>query len=449
MNDGNKIYFKGESYGGEPEEVKYFAVEGDPSFEEGETEYELTKEEVTPLSGDSYLRVNIPMGTVVDTATVSGEEIETHIKQISHETEIEANIGSRMKFGAIPQEGIIAGGLRIAKGGTNGVFGTTNAASEEAKANLENYIYSDIPQSDKIWWFAFSSTGALNLTDETCERIVNCIPGEAKINASLSVSYILDSSSRLKVKRPMNHSSTRVSGIWCPKFNCIPIQNVPQLTTLPTPGPSYLNQICQFIGNTSTVASNPIPGHFYKCKYNEEDPENPYYYWELDNTYEGQYEIAWSSSQDGYTNYYPINYGYIFLLQKYFTSETTGKSYCLCSTYIVNRYDDSGTIMKFATGVSTTDSSRKYLWILIEMSEAEARYNYGVEDVYHQMNYEDWRQLEGEEIVETPEEEEENSSNEEDSNQNRSINDAPPVDGGNNEENDAPPADEENDDNSR
>lgn len=446
MNDGNKIYFKGESYGGEPEEVKYFAVEGDPSFEEGETEYELTKEEVTPVSGDSYLRVNIPMGTVVDTATVSGEEIETHIKQISHETEIEANIGSRMKFGAIPQEGIIAGGLRIAKSGTDGVFGTTNAASEEAKANLENYIYSDIPQSNKIWWFIYNSLNSTNMSDSTCEALINSISGYAKVNASLSVSYILDSSSNLKIKRAQMYS-TGISQCFCPRFNCIPIENVPQLTTLPTNDPSYLNQICQFIGE-STQTDAPVRGQFYKCKYNEEDPENPYYYWELDNTYEGQYEIAWSSNQDGYSNYYPINYGYIFLLRKYFTSETTGKSYCLCPVYIINRYDQSGTIMKYASGAQVVSTTSRYLWALIEMSEAEARYNYGVEDVYHQMSYEDWRQLEGEEIVETPEEEEEeNSNNEEDPNQNRNINDAPPVDEENGEGNDVPP--EENDDNSR
>ena len=444
MNDGNKIYFKGESYGGEPQEVKYFAVEGDPSFEEGETEYELTKEEVTPLSGDSYLRVNIPMGTVVDTATVSGEEIETHIKQITHETEIEANIGSRMKFGAIPQEGIIAGGLRIAKSGSTGIYGGIAISSEKAKPGLENYIYSDIPQSDKIWWFTFSNTSTQNMADAQIERLINSIPGIAKINAALSLSYVLDGS-QLKNKKPMNYSD--VMGIFnCLKFDCTQINNIPQLTTLPTNDATYLNQICQFVGDPS-AENGPARGQFYKCKYSGEDPDNPYY-WELDNTYQGEYEITWSNNLIGTTTAYPINLGIVLVLQKYFVSETTDKTYCLCPVFITNRYDNSGTITKYGSGFSTTDSSRKYLWALIEMSEAEARYAYGVEDVYHQMDYEDWRQLDGEEIIETPEEEEE-PNNEENLDQNRNINDAPPADEENNEGNDAPPADEENDDNSR
>ena len=107
------IYFKGDPYGDGyidlDERLEFYAIEGEPQTPTGEIIKEIVDYDE---HGNPIFRINIPMGTTIENAFAT-DTIETHIVEDSERVRLQADVGTRLKWGDRPAEGIIAGGLRV------------------------------------------------------------------------------------------------------------------------------------------------------------------------------------------------------------------------------------------------------------------------------------------------------------------------------------------------
>lgn len=107
------IYYKGEPYGdgsiSSSEVLTFYAVEG-----EAPTSGVINKVDTGTVDehGNPIYRVEIPMGTTIENAFAT-DTIETHIIEDTERVRLQADVGTRLKWGDRPAEGIIAGGLRV------------------------------------------------------------------------------------------------------------------------------------------------------------------------------------------------------------------------------------------------------------------------------------------------------------------------------------------------
>ena len=140
-------YYKGEPYGDgsiSPGEIlTFYAVEG-----EAPSSGYINKVDTGEVDehGDPIFRIEIPMGTTIENAFAT-DTVETHIIEDSERVRLQANVGTRLKWGNRPREGIIAGGIRVLlPSSTLCQWGTGSSSSNinYAKQKIDNYIYSDI-----------------------------------------------------------------------------------------------------------------------------------------------------------------------------------------------------------------------------------------------------------------------------------------------------------------
>lgn len=140
-------YYKGEPYGDgsiSPGEIlTFYAVEG-----EAPSSGYINKVDTGEVDehGNPIFRIEIPMGTTIENAFAT-DTVETHIVEDSERVRLQANVGTRLKWGNRPREGIIAGGIRVLlSNSTLCQWGTGSTSSNinYAKQKIDNYIYSDI-----------------------------------------------------------------------------------------------------------------------------------------------------------------------------------------------------------------------------------------------------------------------------------------------------------------
>lgn len=139
-------YYKGEPYGDgsiSPGEIlTFYAVEG-----EAPSSGYISKVDTGEVDehGNPIFRIEIPMGTTIENAFAS-DTVETHIVEDSERVRLQANVGTRLKWGNRPREGIIAGGIRVLLKDTSLCLfsSAANLIISHAKQKIDNYIYSDV-----------------------------------------------------------------------------------------------------------------------------------------------------------------------------------------------------------------------------------------------------------------------------------------------------------------
>lgn len=165
-------YYKGEPYGDgsiSPGEIlTFYAVEG-----EAPSSGYINKVDTGEVDehGNPIFRIEIPMGTTIENAFAT-DTVETHIIEDSERVRLQANVGTRLKWGNRPREGIIAGGIRILlPNSTLCQWGTGSSSSDikYAKQKIDNYIYSDIVFPRETVFYNMAAPGMTTSSRWSCD----------------------------------------------------------------------------------------------------------------------------------------------------------------------------------------------------------------------------------------------------------------------------------------
>lgn len=336
-------YYKGEPYGDgsiSPSEIlTFYAVEG-----EAPSSGYINKVDTGEVDehGNPIFRIEIPMGTTIENAFAT-DTVETHIIEDSERVRLQANVGTRLKWGNRPREGIIAGGIRVLTKDSSLVVINSNLNISYAKQKIDNYLYSDITfpretvfnnlyDGHGIW-----SCDASYWTEQGLDW--------KEYQERFSFRYYLNSNNTSSLYYPNEDLSYHLSN----DPSQIIIEN--KIMTVP-----------------NTVNANSF------------------------------------ASNSGVSNYTPKNMGMIFFLNSIVvlndegtppTNADLSKTYAKVSGRVVAlKTNTDANVDTYAYQPSNQQSivqgnnTARYFWI--PMSEDEVRYAMGVSDVFDQMSYEEY-----------------------------------------------------------
>lgn len=351
------IYYKGDPYGDGyidlDERLEFYAIEGEPQTPTGEIIKEIVGQDE---HGNPIYRINIPMGTTIENAFAT-DTIETHIVEDSERVRLQADVGTRLKWGNRPAEGIIAGGLRVLTRSSSLVDQSITSGAipvnAKCKDNIANYVYSDVlfPRCTNcrssinpvIEWFSESSYWIGSGTSSEPER------NWREYQFQLSMKYSLNTSNDPVIALP---------GYAVPWY------------LGQTPFPSGIT-----IDDKKIILSSSVNSKSY-------------------------------SSIGSGRDYLPALFGGIFILNQILTFDASTSSasgpanandlvYADVTCYITSLsnnpnvgVDDYAYICD--RSVSMTQSTSSIYNLYLPMSEDEVRYAMGVQDLFDQISYEEY-----------------------------------------------------------
>lgn len=340
-------YYKGEPYGDgsiSPGEIlTFYAVEG-----EAPSSGYINKVDTGEVDehGNPIFRIEIPMGTTIENAFAS-DTVETHIVEDSERVRLQANVGTRLKWGNRPREGIIAGGIRVLlRDSSLCVFSSaTNLTMSHAKQKIDNYIYSDItfPQETVF------NNSVSNVAKWSCDLDYWTEQGLdwREYQERLSLRYYLNSSNTCAFYYPNEDISYHL-----------------------ITDPSQLIIQDKIMTVPNTVNANNF----------------------------------WSGTNTGTTNFTPNAFGMVFFLNSIvtlgdesssITNADLSKTYAKVVGRVVSFKTNTGAnadtyAYEISNQNSMVQSNNTSRYFYIPMSEDEVRYAMGISDVFDQISYEEY-----------------------------------------------------------